>query len=646
MELKHYVAQDDDGNVLPGALCYVYERGTENKAADLRKPNGVPLSNPFNASNEGSIEFAAPNGLYDLRVVLGKRDSRIPIQLNDLGEQLNAANDAAIRAETARDVAMLEAELYATVEEGLSKTVTGQLFQAVSPESSEYLLIYLNQGGVAQLQRRYPTATAVESIQALVQATTSTGTESQFLEVMDGEEAQVALLTEKRFETLGFSLISEDGTTQIGDSEGGSVLYADDERVIVGGLEMQPTSQAGMFVVDEEGQVIRDLAAIEQVVLEEPAVSPFEGGLLFAPVIATAENQDTIIYPQNLLTRREQESEVVATITSSSTAAAVSGRALPISASRFGPQAVLSLRRIDNVSDRRFMPLTLKNVPIQTQLVPVKVLFIGDSIGNRQGGYLLKQYLLALGIDATFIGTARGSADANSAGATTGELGECREGWETGDYTNAITDRALILPPGEEQAYMSMSKLNQRDRNPFARAATAQDDASIVRNGYVFDCAFYQSRFNLQTPDIVLQALGTNNVRDRSAAEIYGITLSDDIIINNQIRKAWPAAKLIRFVPGTAINAQRNQLWTSHYTPLIRAIQQSALERADSKTIIAPLWAMANPEGAYALPTGTQAADGFLAGDWSDPIHPIGAARHALYQALAPFVAAAALNLI
>ncbi|MNH22315.1 hypothetical protein D3C79_821670 [compost metagenome] len=192
-----------------------------------------------------------------------------------------------------------------------------------------------------------------------------------------------------------------------------------------------------------------------------------------------------------------------------------------------------------------------------------------------------------------------------------------------------------------------MSKTDQRDRNPFARAATGSDPSSIVRNGYVFDPAFYQSRFGLETPDIVLQGLGTNDVRDRTAATIYSHVLSNDTIMHDQIRAAWPNAKIIRFVPGTAVSADRNALWTSHYLPLIRAMQKSIADRADAKPLLAPLWALTNPDVGYSFSTaGAADEDGFYAVDWSDPVHPWQASRVATFQALAPYIAAAALNLI
>lgn len=305
----------------------------------------------------------------------------------------------------------------------------------------------------------------------------------------------------------------------------------------------------------------------------------------------------------------------------------------------------MSVRDRLQPSDHRFMKIALKSVPVQSPAKPVKILFIGDSIGNRQGGMFLRQYLEELGFAPTFIGTLPGSSQAANANDINGELGECREGWETGDFTYAITDRVGKVIPGEEAAYMSLSKPERWPINPFLRVATGADSASIIRNGYVFDPAFYQQRFNLATPDVVIITLGTNDVRDRTASTIYDHVLANDTLMLQQIKSAWPNAKIIRSVPGTAVNVDRNALWQSHYTPVIRAMQQAAKNLAYSKLTIAPLWAMTDPESGYSVPSAVD-EDGFISGDWTDAIHPVGSSRHGLYAALAPFVAAAALNLI
>lgn len=95
MELKNFFAQDDQGNILGGAVCYLYQRGTKSLVSELQASNGLALDNPFAADQHGLIQFAVPNGIYDLRVVKGSRDYRLQVQCNDVTETAEAAEGAA-----------------------------------------------------------------------------------------------------------------------------------------------------------------------------------------------------------------------------------------------------------------------------------------------------------------------------------------------------------------------------------------------------------------------------------------------------------------------------------------------------------------------------------------------------------------------
>ncbi|NWC73839.1 hypothetical protein HX823_07060 [Pseudomonas sp. P7759] len=88
MELKNFFAQDDAGNALPNATCYLYKRGTETLVTGLKNATGGNLANPFPAAGDGRVEFAAADGLYDLRVVSGARDNRIHIQCLDVSNTI------------------------------------------------------------------------------------------------------------------------------------------------------------------------------------------------------------------------------------------------------------------------------------------------------------------------------------------------------------------------------------------------------------------------------------------------------------------------------------------------------------------------------------------------------------------------------
>lgn len=150
MELKNFFVQDDQGNKLPGALCYLYQRGTEIPATGAVKANGTPLGFPYAAGNDGLVQLAAPNGLYDLRVTSIGRDYRIRLQFNDVSESIESAQAAAQRAEVAADHANAAGKIYDSTAIGLLKTESGQYFSVPSVDEKEDLIRYRNTGGVAQ----------------------------------------------------------------------------------------------------------------------------------------------------------------------------------------------------------------------------------------------------------------------------------------------------------------------------------------------------------------------------------------------------------------------------------------------------------------------------------------------------------------
>lgn len=84
MELKNYYAQDNAGNILPAATCHLYLAGTETLASGLVDASGTPLPNPFLSHADGLVQFAAPNGRYDLHIAQGGHVKRLRIQCNDV----------------------------------------------------------------------------------------------------------------------------------------------------------------------------------------------------------------------------------------------------------------------------------------------------------------------------------------------------------------------------------------------------------------------------------------------------------------------------------------------------------------------------------------------------------------------------------
>lgn len=565
------------------------------------------------------------------------------IKMMDVGGGVMRPTNAKVLADLSTQ--MSGAMIYATVALGLAGTVSGGYFSIVDSAADGYLILYRNNAGLAVEVKRYPEASMVSALTALVSSTVS---EAEYFSVVTDEAEKVASLTQSRLTTPAFEIATDGATTVIGDEEGAALLFADDSGLRLGPLELKHTDMPGIYVVSGEGEILQDLSdpgsgqTIEQ-------AAPFEGGVLFHPVIAVPEQGEVSIYVKNLLSHRERAASVVAALGSMSLdsffGGASEGQVLRLQASRFGTSAALHLHPADNPDSRLSMALKILKIPFQAPPKPIKVLLIGDSIANRQGGQLLKAYLQVLGFAPTMIGTLRGSANPTDNDDFTGELGETREGWETGDYTNAINDRSYPVAVGAEAAYLAMPKVDQRARNPFLRAATGGDSIDIVRNGYVFDPAFYQSRFGLETPDIVINALGTNDVRDRPVETVAEHVYANDTLIYQQLRAAWPSARIVRSLPGTALTTERNTLWTASYTPMIRAMK-SAIEVASSdKIYLAPTWALVSSEVGYPLSMTSPNIDGFIPGNFLNTIHPEGAGRHGLYEVLASYVAAAALSL-
>ncbi|MGO1160533.1 SGNH/GDSL hydrolase family protein [Brucella sp. C7-11G] len=292
--------------------------------------------------------------------------------------------------------------------------------------------------------------------------------------------------------------------------------------------------------------------------------------------------------------------------------------------------------------------ITMRVAPVPA-VAPVEknILIVGDSISNRQGAFFLKQYLTAAGYLPNFIGTMRGSALAptptsGNGGNADGPLGECREGWESGDYTNAIIDRSFPIAPGDEASYLAMTKTQQRDYNPFIRLATSEDDAAIVRNGYVLDFGFYQTRFGLVVPDIILLALGTNDIRDRGADVVAGLVYENILLMINRMRAAWPNARIVVTIPGTSRDATRDGLWTEKYIPVIRSLMRAVSTANDNKVVLAPVWAMVNQDAGYTLTVSeTDPVTGVQTAVPNDAIHPIDGNRSAIFRALAGYIACA-----
>ena len=551
------------------------------------------------------------------------------IKMMDVGGGVMRPTNAKVLADLSTQ--MSGAMIYTTIALGLAGTVSGGHFSVVDSETDGYLILYRNDAGVEAEVKRYPSSIALQNMESLVRSTDEV---PDYLSITDGEGGLHLAASKESLRAEFFELRIGTGFGII-DDEGGLPIYADAEKAYLGPLEVRYMDYPAVLVCNEHGEIIPFGGS------EAVSANPLDSELIFGSVIAVAEGSPSNIYPSAMLSRREDDHMLTSGLFSLTTVASASGRTLSIS-DQYGPDAVLTLRQDGSSDSRATLPLTIKVAPKQVTPRPLTVLFVGDSIGNNQGALFLKEYLEAMNYAPNFIGTVHGAA-ITSRYDPNGPLGECRSGWQLGDYTFSKSDRALIVQPGAEAAYLAMTKEDQLQYNPFLRAAVVGDAPEVVRNGYVFDVSFYQARFGLATPDVVINALGTNDATSLPAEGFYSLCLDNDTLFNRQVSAVWPNAKIIRTVPGTAIDPVRSPIWSGMYTHLIRAMKDAAA--LNTKVQVAPLWAMMNPDLGFPVPEVQPGSDGFLRGTWFDPVHPGGASRREYYKAMAPFVAVASLNL-
>lgn len=98
MELKNFWAQDTSGNAVASPTVTVYQAGTTTLATGLVDANGVAIGNPFTGTTAGQINFAAPDGDYDMTVSGGSTGTQairvrfISVSTVGTGEANTASN--------------------------------------------------------------------------------------------------------------------------------------------------------------------------------------------------------------------------------------------------------------------------------------------------------------------------------------------------------------------------------------------------------------------------------------------------------------------------------------------------------------------------------------------------------------------------
>lgn len=552
--------------------------------------------------------------------------------------------------QAARDGQLIENGYYATEADGRAAVVDGDTFKVVGSGTVAARLYRRVSSSASTLLAEFPSSQAIQVLQGLILSFDLLTEEVVISAVTDEEGGAHQIMTTLRTRDRVHEV--RNGDDGIFDEEGGAPLLFQSGEAFIGPMHLRPASLPGVFVTNEEGEILKTLTDPGEA--PAPAAKPgaFDaGGPYFLGDIVTA-GKALHIDVASLLHARDRSDVGVTLYSKTTSAEQSSNQVLKVNAADYGPDAVLSMRDSVNPDARVNRPVKCVDIAQGAVTTPINVLVIGDSISNRQGPQFMQSMLSARGIPINWVGTMRSSGHPDLQYDTTGPLNEAREAWSTGNFVySEPAEYCIPLAPGEESSYLAYTKLEQRNRNPFIRAAVAGDDPSIVRNGYVLDFANYQARFaavgtTLATPDIVINLLGMNDLlRITDPATLYTTIVTNDQLLHSRLQAAWPGVKILRGCPGLPRTFARDQVWTQSLTQVIRAMR--AASSGNGAVRFVPAWAFSDPASGYSLSAGSAVNDsGFVRSTLADITHPTGSNRTRLFESVAPYIPATHLGLI
>lgn len=370
---------------------------------------------------------------------------------------------------------------------------------------------------------------------------------------------------------------------------------------------------------------------------------------IYGPDAFFAAGRQKTFYLDNLFSDRAQPSPIVSLAsTKGAPLQAIdkmgAGGQLTIDPALVG--ADLTIRRVPQFERSVINEKTVKTYVLPAPLAGVskRVLFMGDSITNRQTGLFVSQILASLGVTMTGVGTMNG-AGSLIATSTSGPLGEAREGWATTDFLGinlADGDVPLgVLPVGQESAYLAGTKTSKLGYNVFLNQNTAAgSQAPIVNVGgtnYRFDMRFYLDRFTLADPDIVVLNLGMNDLLEGTAATFIANITS----IVAEFRRALPSAQILLWLTtmpyGLSQEALNRNSWSKMQRQLVELVE--SLRVTDSRIYLASVWSHQSPMAGWPLTTLATDASKVRNSLISDGVHPNGAARDQQTDELATAIA-------
>lgn len=170
---------DANGVPLSGGLLYTYEAGTTTPKVTYTDSSELTQNtNPIVLNSRGEASVWLGNAQYKFILKSSAGETIWSVDnINEASEPTLAAQQAAeaaavaaqaaeVAAETARDSSWVNNRIYATTAAGIAATTSGQYFSVPSATVNEYLILYLNNSGVANQIKIYPSASALDPLKS------------------------------------------------------------------------------------------------------------------------------------------------------------------------------------------------------------------------------------------------------------------------------------------------------------------------------------------------------------------------------------------------------------------------------------------------------------------------------------------------
>ncbi|MFY9350114.1 MAG: hypothetical protein WBL20_10325 [Sphingobium sp.] len=365
-----------------------------------------------------------------------------------------------------------------------------------------------------------------------------------------------------------------------------------------------------------------------------PAPAAIDASPVFGDELFQHASYPVTLYVPQMTVGRGEEQAVTATLRADmgtgKAQVIVAGREeLPVPAVPASVTAgTLIFRPSDAPDVRQSIALTLRG-PRAAARGAVRCFAMGDSITNRGVISQVNSCLTTIGWTPSWIGTINASQLGSTPSGTAGPLGEARETRAWADFAGFDADLQMTpVFPGDEAAYLALSKTDKASRNPFLRPALGGDDpANVViigGTGWIFDFGYYLSRFSLLIPAVALIGLGRNDQRQAGADAPANVERAMNIILPS-IRSALGAtAPIILWYPPMARSAEGDAAWPVDVGIIRRKMKvlRSLRAAGDTHLHFVSTHATLPAEGSFPWTGALDPDTGILAGAISDAIHP------------------------